>query len=131
LKSFRFSIIRFHRKYFYSAVLLFLIEFLIAVFLKDQLIRSWMGDVLVVMLIHCSVLAFLRVQATRVIASVFIFACTIEGLQYFNLVNLLGMQDNRLWSTVIGTTFDWKDILAYLSGSIIILGWERKSNHPF
>jgi hypothetical protein len=117
---------RFHPKYFWSAILLFLIEVLIAVFFKDRLIRAWVGDVLVVILIYCLIQAFWRVRVTAAVVGVFGFACMVEGLQYFGLVNRLGWQDHQLLATIIGTAFDWKDIWAYATGSVIVLGWESK-----
>ena len=80
----------FNRTYFYLAVLLFLIEVYIAIFVKDQFIRPFGGDVLVVILIYCFVRAFWKINTNIAALSVFIFACTVEGLQYFNLIDRLG-----------------------------------------
>ena len=112
----------FNPKYFCLTILLFLIEVCIAVFFNDQFIRPFIGDVLVVILIYCLVRAFWKVRVNAAIASVFVFACTIELLQYFSLVDRLGLRSNRLLSTILGTTFDWKDLLAYAIGSGVVLG---------
>ncbi|MBW4604907.1 MAG: DUF2809 domain-containing protein [Calothrix sp. FI2-JRJ7] len=48
-------------------------------------------------------------------------ACLVEILQYFNFVNKLGLQNNRILAVALGSTFDWKDIIAYAIGTIIIL----------
>ena len=115
----------FNQKYFYLTVLLFLIEVFIAVFIDDQFIRPFIGDVLVVILIYCFVKAFWKVRANVAAISVFGFACAIEGLQYLNLVDRLGLRQNKILVTILGTTFDWKDILAYALGTVIVLVCEK------
>ncbi|MFM7601250.1 MAG: DUF2809 domain-containing protein [Pseudanabaena sp.] len=117
----------FNRKYFFLTVLLFLIEVYIAIFINDQLIRPFVGDVLVVILIYCFVKSFWKVRSRVAAISVFVFACAIEGLQYLNLVDRLGLAQNKILATILGTTFDWKDILAYALGTVIILVWESRS----
>jgi hypothetical protein len=116
----------FNQKYFYLTVLIFLIEVWIAIFINDQFIRPFIGDVLVVILIYSFVKSFWKVRANVAALSVFGFACAIEGLQYLNLVDRLGLRQNRILAIILGTTFDWKDILAYAVGTAIILVWERE-----
>ncbi|PZU99964.1 MAG: DUF2809 domain-containing protein [Pseudanabaena sp.] len=116
----------FNRKYFYLTVLLFLIEVCIAIFIKDQFIRPFIGDVLVVILIYCFVKSFWKVSAKVAAISVFGFALAIEGLQYLNFVDRLGLSQNKLVATILGTIFDWKDIFAYALGTAIILLWESR-----
>jgi Protein of unknown function (DUF2809) len=118
--------VRFNLKYFCLTILIFLIEVLIAVFFNDQFIRPFIGDVLVVILIYCFVRAFWKVRVNVAIASIFIFSCTVEILQYFNLVDRLGLRSNKLLSIILGTTFDWKDLLAYAIGSGVVL-WANQS----
>ena len=115
----------FNQKYFYLTVLLFLIEVFIAVFIDDQFIRPFIGDVLVVILIYCFVKSFWKVRANVAAISVFGFACAIEGLQYLNLVDRIGLRQNRILATILGTTFDWKDVLAYALGTVIVLVCEK------
>ena len=68
----------FNQKYFYLTVVLFLIEVFIALFINDQFIRPFVGDVLVVILIYCFVKSFWKVRANVAALSVFGFACAIE-----------------------------------------------------
>ncbi|MBW4660549.1 MAG: DUF2809 domain-containing protein [Drouetiella hepatica Uher 2000/2452] len=117
--------IKFNVKYFWLTILLFLIETLIAVFLTDRFIRPFVGDVLVVILIYCFIKAFWQIRPSTAIAFVFAFACIIEGLQFLNFVDRLGLRDNQLIATMLGTTFDGKDILAYAIGAILVLVAER------
>ncbi|MCU0525397.1 MAG: DUF2809 domain-containing protein [Elainella sp. Prado103] len=117
----------FYPKYFYYAILLFVTEVYIALFFNDRIIRHWVGDVLVILLIYCFLRTFWKIRVTPAIVGVFGFACGIEVLQAFDLVGRLGLRHNRLVATVLGTTFDWKDILAYALGAAIVLVWEHRS----
>lgn len=121
----------FNRHYFYSTVLLFLVEVYIAVFIEDRFIRPFVGDVLVVILIYCFVKSFWKVRSNIAAVSVFIFACAIEGLQYLNLIDKLGLRQYKLLVIILGSTFDWNDILAYALGTALILGWENRTNINF
>ncbi|MFH7243517.1 MAG: DUF2809 domain-containing protein [Spirulina sp.] len=117
--------IKFNVKYFYVAIFLFLIETLIAIFIDDNIIRPLVGDVLVIPLIYCFIKAFWPLRPAIAILIVFVFACCIEGLQYLRFVDRMGLQDNPMLSTILGTTFDWKDILAYAVGAALVLAVEK------
>ena len=40
--------------------------------------------------------------------------------QMFHIVEVLGWQDNRFLSVLVGSVFDWKDILCYVAGCILL-----------
>jgi len=111
---------RFHNRYFLYAVVLFLIEVLIALYVKDAIIRPYGGDFLVVILLYYFVRAFFTFSAFSVAIGVLLFAYLIEILQYFKLVNLLGLQDIEVARIIIGTGFSWWDMLAYTLGVIVV-----------
>jgi len=50
-----------------------------------------------------------------------LFSYTIEILQYFNLVQKLGLEHNKLARIVIGSSFGWEDFLAYTIGILIVI----------
>jgi Protein of unknown function (DUF2809) len=116
----------FNKRYFSLTILLFIIEVCIAAFIDDRIIRPFVGDVLVVILVYCFVKSFWNVRVKAAIAGVFVLACGVEILQYFNFVDLLGLRQNRLLVIILGSVFDWKDILAYAIGCAIVLGWEYR-----
>ena len=118
--------LQFHKGYFLLALVLFITEVLIALYVHDAIVRPYIGDVLVVMLIYCFVKSFLNVRVLACALWVLLFAYFIEFTQYLKLVNLLGLQHSKLASTVMGTSFAWADMLAYTLGTIIILVAERK-----
>ncbi len=113
--------LRFHKVYFILAVLLFLIEVAIALFVRDRFVRPYVGDVLVVILIYCFVCSFVKIPLWLGAVGVLLFAYTVELLQYFNFVQILGLQDSRLANVVLGNSFAWMDIVAYTVGIIIVV----------
>lgn len=111
---------RFDKKYFLYFLGLFIVEILIALFVGNPMIRGSVGDVLVVILIYCFLQAFFQVDKKKTIIGVGIFAFLVEISQAFNLVEKLNLQDNKFFSTVLGTTFDLNDIWAYLAGCAVV-----------
>jgi hypothetical protein len=121
------TLITFHRTYFFWAVTLFIVEVLIALFVRDSFVRPYVGDYLVVMLIYCAVRTFLNAPVVKVALGVLLFSYLIEVLQYFQLVKRLGLEHNVIARTVIGYGFEWQDMLAYTLGVITLLMLERKN----
>jgi len=119
------SLLTFNRQYSALAVILFAIEVLIALFVHDNIIRPYVGDVLVVILIYCAVKSFLDTPVVTTALSVLAFSFVIETLQYFKIVEILGLQHSAIAATVIGTSFAWIDIFAYILGIILVLLFEK------
>lgn len=115
----------FNRNYFVITLSIFVIEVLIALFLNDNFIRPYFGDVLVVILIYCFIKTFLKCPFWVVALFVLLFSFTVETLQYFNTIEKLGLENNKIARTVIGTSFSWKDIACYLAGILFVILVER------
>jgi hypothetical protein len=107
--------------YFFLAVGLFLIEILIAKYLNDSIIRPYGGDFLVVILIYCFVRSFLNFSILYTAIGVLLFSFIIETLQYLDIVTKLGLEKSTLARTVIGTSFEWIDLIAYTLGIITVI----------
>ena len=111
---------------FYGIVfcILLLLEILIGLFVNDNFIRPYVGDVLITLLL-CS---FLRIFFPKGIKTlplyVFFFAVAVEIGQYFDLVAMLGIQ-SRFLSVLIGRTFSFGDILCYAVGSLLAVVTDR------
>ncbi len=114
-----------HKFYLLAAILLFLTEVIIARYVHDQFIRPFGGDFLVVIFLYCLLKAFCAVPPWKAAVPVLVFAYTIEVLQYFQLVKMVGLQDYKIARIIIGTAFAWSDLLAYTLGIIVVLGAER------
>lgn len=113
--------LRFNKTYFLLFNLIFIIEVLIALYVHDDFIRPYFGDVLVVILIYCFLKAFINIRTIPAAVSVLLFAFVVETLQYFRFIELVGLQDVKLAGVVIGTSFAWMDIWCYIAGFVIII----------
>jgi len=116
----------FNKKFFLVFLALFFTELSIAIFVHDQFVRPIVGDVLVILLMYVFVRAFFDVRNYKLLAGcILLIAYLIELGQYFDLVSRLGLTDSRIAITIIGTSFDWKDILAYTIGFGLVLFGSR------
>lgn len=114
--------LRFSLSYFVATVVIFLIEVLIATKLKHiGFVRSYLGDVIVVVLIYTFLLSFFAVpKKTRLIVAIFIFSCIIEFAQYFGLADALRLKEGSAARIVVGSSFSWLDIACYATGCLLI-----------
>lgn len=117
---------KFNPRYFVYTILLFVTEVLIALFVHDQFIRPYIGDFLVVILIYCFVKSFLNTPVVATAIGVLIFAYLVELLQYFRIVEVLGLQHYRAARIIIGSAFEWQDILAYTLGILMVVVVEKR-----
>ncbi len=115
----------FQRTYFTLTILLFVVEILIALFVKDSFVRPYVGDFLVVILIYCFLKSFWKAPVKIVAISVLLFSYLVELLQYFKIVKLLGLKNSRLANVIIGNSFAWSDMLAYALGIMLVVWIER------
>lgn len=132
MKKFNSVTINFNLKYFLLSILIFVAEVLIATTYKNIVfLRSYFGDVLVVILIYTSILSFYKLQKSRLIFWIFIFSCVIEFLQYFHFAELLGFKDNKIAMIVLGNSFSWIDIACYAIGCVSIWLLDVKLKNMF
>lgn len=115
-------------KYLSTFIVLFAVEVYIAMFVHDEIIRPFIGDVLVVGVLYFFIRSFIIKKIRYLTIYVFLFACFIEICQYFNLVSILHMENIKVAKIILGSTFDLNDIFCYLVGTIILLAFERKLN---
>lgn len=110
--------------YLLCFIVILAVEVFIGMYVRDAFVRPYLGDALVVVLIYCFVRIFIPRGIRWLPVYVFAFACFIEVMQYFRLVDVLGLT-NRVARIVLGATFDLKDILSYAAGCLFILIAER------
>ena len=112
------------------ATLIFLaIEVLIALYVHDDFVRPYVGDMIVVLPVYTLIRVFIPEKVRLLPLYVFLFAVLVEFLQWIHIVDLLGLSDSRFWSTVIGTGFDVKDIGCYAIGCVVLGGYEYARYH--
>lgn len=110
--------------YAVSALLLIIIETLIALFVHDNFVRPYLGDALVVIAVYCAIRIIVPTGCKLLPLFVFIFAACVEVLQYFDIVALLGFENNLFMKTLIGSSFDVKDIACYAAGCCVLAVYE-------
>ena len=96
------------------------IEAGIALFVHDRVIRPYVGDMLVVVVVYFFVRIWIPRGVRLMPLWVFLFAVAIEIAQYFDFVELLGMGNNPFMRIILGSTFDWNDIACYGVGCALI-----------
>jgi Protein of unknown function (DUF2809) len=119
------KIFHFNKYYFYCTILLLAVEIFIAKYIQDDIVRPYIGDMLVVILIYCFVKSFIATKIIPTAIAVLLFSYFIEAMQYVKIVNILGLQEYKMARIIIGTSFSWVDILMYTIGIIIVLVVEK------
>lgn len=112
--------------YLLATIILLITEVLIALYVHDDFIRPYVGDALVVIVIYTFVRILIPEKGRLLPLFIFIFAVVVEILQGIHIVNILGVADNRFLRTLIGDSFDIKDILCYGVGCILLWLYESK-----
>lgn len=100
-------------------VTIFLIEVIIALFIKDKFIRPYVGDLLVTVLLCAFVRIFIPNKITALPILVFLFSVLVEFAQYLDIVKLLGFENSKLLSVLVGRSFSIIDIIFYALGCIL------------
>ena len=106
--------------YLLATFLLIGIEVCIALFVDDNFVRPYIGDVLVVIPIYTLIRVFVPEKLKLLPLYIFMFATVVEVLQYVQIVNILGLENNTFMRVLIGSVFDIKDILCYGIGCMVL-----------
>ena len=107
-------------------ITLLCVELVIGLFVHDDFVRPYIGDVLVTVLLCCLCRIAVPKGVPALPAYVFLFAALVEAAQYIDVVKLLGWEDNAILSTLIGRTFSWADILCYGVGCVAFWAAEKR-----
>ena len=103
------------------------IEICIGLFVRDDFVRPYVGDMLVTVLLCCMGKVIFPGSAPAI--PVFLFAAAVEGLQWLHLTEKLGLEGTVL-GILLGSTFDWKDLLCYGLGCLVFAlvtrNWKNK-----
>jgi len=118
--------------YIIATTVLLIVEVLIALFVHDNFVRPYIGDVLVVVVVYTFIRIFIPDKCRLLPLYVFIFAAFVEILQLFHLVDLLGLGNIRFFRILIGSVFDIKDIVCYGVGCVLLglyeyVLWSKKA----
>ena len=108
-----------------SLGLVLIIEVVIALYIDDNFVRPYLGDVLVIFLMYAFIKSFIGLPTKRLPYYLLAFAVFVEVLQLFDFLTLLNIEASGLASIALGRVFDMKDIVCYLIGAGLLLVYEQ------
>lgn len=122
-------------RYLLATIIFLLIEIGIALYVRDSFVRPYVGDMLVVIVVYTFLRIFIPDKLKALPLYIFLFAVSVEVMQYFRIVEILGLKENRFMSVLIGSTFDIRDIVCYgigclLPGIFEWFQWKCNSQKP-
>lgn len=106
-------------KYFICFIITFFLEVLIAVYFQNNIIRSYVGDILIIICLYCFAKTIFENKIKNIATYILILGIFAELMQYFNISQYIA-GDNKVLKIILGTTFDIKDIICYVIGYVII-----------
>lgn len=109
-----------------AAAILVIVIVLIALFVRDDFIRPYGGDVLVTVLICCTIRAVWPRRPRLLPLLVFLFAAAVEIGQFFGMVDRLGLGGIPFFRIALGTTFSAADLLCYAVGCALFWAVEHR-----
>ena len=118
---------QFNLRYFLIFISIFILEVIIALFSKDNFIRPYFGDFLVIFLVYYFLLSFINADKNKIALSVLVFAFTIEIIQYFQVLSYFNLEKNRILRIVAGNTFSFEDLFIYTLAFLTIIFFNRYS----
>ena len=105
-------------------LVLTVVEVLIAMFVHDEWVRPYGGDIIIIFVIYAFISMLLHNGLVSLPIVILLFACLAEGLQYINIVEKLGLGDIEFFNVLLGTVGDVKDIICYAVGCLILIIYE-------
>ena len=115
--------------YLTGGVALLIIEVLIALYVRDGFVRPYLGDVLVVILLHCLVRTLFPTGVRLLPLYLFLLAAAVELAQLLDVLSLLGVGTESVLRVVFGSVFSWRDVLCYLAGAALCAGVDAWTNN--
>lgn len=112
---------RFKLSPFLMSLSIFVLLAYIAIYIKDQFIRPFLGDVLVVIWLFYFLYSIFNLKSQITAHIVLFISFSIEIAQYFKLIYLLNIEHIQIIKIILGSTFDWYDLLAYTIGWLVVL----------
>lgn len=108
--------------YLITFILLLAVEVFIGAFVRDQLVRPYVGDMLVTVLLCCMARIIIPEKFPWLPAAVFAFSVVVELVQLIHIPAL----DGTILGIALGSTFDPKDLICYGIGCVSFAICTRK-----
>lgn len=115
--------------YFSVFIGILAVEVCIALFMRDAFIRPYFGDFLATILVYVAIRGFTSFSVRNSLIISLIISYSVETLQAVNVLDFIGFNSNEAVSVIMGSSFDWGDMLAYTVAGLSILLFENKISH--
>jgi hypothetical protein len=89
-------------------------------FSRNQFIRGFSGDVIIIFLIYFLIKSFLDFNELKLAIFILIIAFLTEFLQYLKLTAFFELENNKIAQLLLGSVFDPYDLIAYTIGAILV-----------
>ncbi len=115
--------VKLKRRFLY--ILLTTVSFAICViivvfFSQNHIIRGFVGDVVIIFLLYFLAKVFSDASPLKLSFFILLSAFIVELMQYFRIIEILGLEQSKIAQIVIGSVFDPLDLLAYMAGAILV-----------
>ena len=90
-------------------------------------VRDYLGDVLVIPLLYCFVRVCYVRPAPWLPAAVGGLGILAEVIQYLNFCDRFGIDRGSLLGILLGSVADWRDVICYAMGTVLIYSAEHFS----
>lgn len=104
--------------YFFVFVGLFCIELYIALFVHDNFVRPYLGDVIFIPLVYCLLRTFVPKRFRFLLLGVLILAIGVEFAQLLGITKWIS-GGNPFLLALLGTSYSFVDIICYVAGTAI------------
>lgn len=93
---------------------------IVELFNNNQLVRGFIGDVIVIWLIYFFAKVFYDFNAMKLAVFTLVGAFTTEFLQYLDFTTYIGIEHNAIARLILGAVFDPYDLIAYTIGAVLV-----------
>lgn len=105
--------------YAVAALIVFLAEVAIALWVRDGFVRPYLGDVLAVILVYLMLRAVTTWRVIPAALAALAVGLAVEIGQAIDLLDIFGLSDYVVARVVFGTAFSVGDIFCYAAGAAI------------
>ncbi len=117
-------------KYIIVFILLLLVEIFIALYVRDAFVRPYLGDSIAIAFVYAFIMIFVKkshhFKPKVIVASIsLLIGILVEALQATSFLEVTGLGSIKWLRIILGSSFSWADMVAYLGGfiAVILIEW--------
>lgn len=117
-------------KYIIVFILLLLVEIFIALYVRDAFVRPYLGDSIAIAFVYGFIMIFVKkshhFKPKVIVASIsLLIGILVEALQATSFLEVTGLGSIKWLRIILGSSFSWADMVAYLGGfiAVILIEW--------